>query len=106
MSTREKLSQEVISAFTSARSGWSAAPPTADAGEPASLTKTFTFKDYASGVAFAVRVAFAAEKRDHHPDMLLSWGRVRVAWSTHDAGGVTQLDADMADATDRLYTAA
>lgn len=100
MSTREKLSDEAISTFVSGRSGW---VTSAKPGEPSAIEKTFTFKEYASGVTFAVRLAFAAEKRDHHPDMLVSWGKVRVTWSTHDAGGVTQVDADMADVTDRIY---
>jgi 4a-hydroxytetrahydrobiopterin dehydratase len=43
-----------------------------------------------------------AEKRDHHPDILVGWGRTRVLWTTHDAGGITQLDLDLATATDAL----
>jgi 4a-hydroxytetrahydrobiopterin dehydratase len=43
-----------------------------------------------------------AEKKDHHPDVELKWGSVRVTWSTHDAGGVTQLDLDAAQATDAI----
>ena len=45
---------------------------------------------------------YAAEKRDHHPDMELGWGKAKVAWSTHDAGGLTQLDLDLAETTEKL----
>jgi 4a-hydroxytetrahydrobiopterin dehydratase len=43
-----------------------------------------------------------AEKRDHHPDVTIGWGKARVLWTTHDAGGVTDLDLALAEATDGL----
>ena len=95
---RAKLSDEAVSAFLSAHPGWSRL------GEPA-LSKTFSFRDYAAGIAFVVRLAFAAEKRDHHPDLHVHWGRVRVDWSTHDAGGITAVDIEMAETADRIYQA-
>jgi 4a-hydroxytetrahydrobiopterin dehydratase len=94
MSKREKLSDEAVEAFLGAHPGWSK--------ESGVLTRTFAFADYAAGIAFAVRVGFAAEARDHHPDLFLGWRRVRVAWSTHDAGGITALDTEMAERTDAL----
>lgn len=103
MSSRDKLTNEGLSAFLSSRVGWFL---TAPVGAPAALEKIYTFKDYPSGVAFAVRVAFAAERRDHHPNIHLYWGKVHVAWSTHDAGGVTEVDTQMADVTDALYAGA
>jgi 4a-hydroxytetrahydrobiopterin dehydratase len=95
MSMREKLSDQAIEAFLAAHPGWERA------AKPA-LTKTFTFGDYAAGIAFAVRLGFAAEARDHHPDIHIGWRRVQVVWSTHDAGGITALDAEMAERTDAL----
>ncbi len=68
------------------------------------LVKEFTFKDYAAGLAFVVRIACLAEKRDHHPDIELRWGKVKVRWTTHDAGGITRLDLEMAEATSQLAT--
>jgi len=53
-------------------------------------------------MGFVVALGVIAEKRDHHPDMLVTWGRVRVQWSTHDAGGVTELDLELAEATGEL----
>lgn len=67
------------------------------------LEKTFTFDSYAEGVAFAVKVALYAEKADHHPDSLeIMWGKVRVAYVTHSAGGVTRLDLESAAQIDTL----
>ncbi len=67
------------------------------------IEKTFTFDTYAEGVAFAVKVALHAEKTDHHPDSLeIMWGKVRVAYVTHSAGGVTSLDLEAAAQIDTL----
>jgi len=57
------------------------------------IVKTFAFASYAEGVAFAVRVALDAEHHNHHPDELaILWKKVRVAYVTHSAGGVTAKD--------------
>jgi 4a-hydroxytetrahydrobiopterin dehydratase len=57
------------------------------------LERTFKCSSYADGVAFAVKVAMLAEKLDHHPDSLeIGWKKVRVAFVTHSAGGLTALD--------------
>ena len=53
-------------------------------------------------LGFVVRVGLLSEKRDHHPDVALGWGRARIRWTTHDAGGITQLDLDLAEATSKL----
>ncbi len=95
MSSRQKLQEEAITAFFTTHAGWSRA------GE--AISRTYTFPDFSAALAFVVRVGLAAEKRDHHPDVHLGWGRVTVVWSTHDAGGITGVDAEMAEATDRLY---
>jgi 4a-hydroxytetrahydrobiopterin dehydratase len=66
------------------------------------ITRLYKLADFASGLGFVVRIGCMAEKKDHHPDVELKWGSVRVTWSTHDAGGVTQLDLDAAQATDEI----
>lgn len=67
------------------------------------VEKTFVFSSYPDGVAFALKVAMAAEKTDHHPDSLeIMWGKVKVAYVTHSAGGVTRLDLDAAGQVDKL----
>jgi 4a-hydroxytetrahydrobiopterin dehydratase len=61
------------------------------------LEREFKCSSYADGVAFAVKVAMLAEKMDHHPDSLeIGWKKVRVAFVTHSAGGLTALDFDAA----------
>ena len=69
------------------------------------LHRTVTFDGYRDAVAFTVRVALEAEAADHHPDLLLSWGRVEVSLTSHDAGGVTDRDLDMARTIDGLVQA-
>jgi 4a-hydroxytetrahydrobiopterin dehydratase len=96
MSDRDRLSVEAIDAFLAKSAGWEREP-----GREA-IGRTFAFGDYAAGIAFAVRVGFAAEAKDHHPDLHVGWRKVRVVWATHDAGGVTGLDVAMAAATDAL----
>lgn len=95
MSSREKLTDVAIDAFVATHPGW------IRKGE--ALVRSFKFADYSSALAFVVRVSLAAEKRDHHPDVLLGWGRAEVTWSTHDAGGITAFDTSMAEVTDKLY---
>lgn len=61
------------------------------------LARAFVFKSYSSGVAFALQVAMLCEKLDHHPDSLeITWKKVRVAFVTHSAGGLTALDFEAA----------
>jgi 4a-hydroxytetrahydrobiopterin dehydratase len=95
MSSREKLATEKVDDFVATHPGW--------VHKENTLCRSFAFADYSSALAFVVRVALAAEKRDHHPDILLGWGRAEVTWSTHDAGGITAVDTSMAEVTDKLY---
>jgi 4a-hydroxytetrahydrobiopterin dehydratase len=60
------------------------------------ITKTFQFKSFNQAWGWMNRVALVAEKMDHHPEWTNVYGRVEVTLSTHDAGGVTQLDIDLA----------
>jgi 4a-hydroxytetrahydrobiopterin dehydratase len=66
------------------------------------IVKSFTFADFPAAFAFMTRVAFAAEKADHHPDWSNVWNRVDVLLSTHDAGGVTQKDIALAEKIDAV----
>ena len=96
MTRPTKLDAAAVNAWISAHPGWERA------GEGA-IAKQYKLPDFASALAFVVRVGCLAERRDHHPDVELGWGRARVSWSTHDAGGVTQLDLDAAEATDQRF---
>ena len=66
-----------------------------DAGR-AALRRDFRFADFNQAFAFMTRVALYAEKNDHHPEWFNVYNRVEVTLTTHDAGGVTQRDIDMA----------
>ena len=57
-----------------------------------SLTRQFVFTTFPDAIAFVTRLAFDAEAADHHPDLLISYRKVTVTWSTHSAGGVTEKD--------------
>jgi len=84
---------------------WLAAHPGWERVGTHALARAFACGDFASAVAFVVKVGMHAEKRDHHPDVELGWGRARFLWTTHDAGGVTALDLELAEATDRAAPA-
>ena len=94
MGNRDKVRADEIAQFAATHPGWSS--------EGKALTKTFSFEAYRAAIAFVVEIGFAAEARNHHPDLFVTWGRVRVDWSTHDAGGITKLDLEMAEATDAI----
>ena len=96
MTRPTRLDATIVDAWVAAHPGWERA------GEGA-IARRYTFPDFAAALAFVVRVGCLAERRDHHPDVELGWGRARVAWSTHDAGGVTQLDLDAAEATNQRF---
>ncbi|MGN6149774.1 MAG: 4a-hydroxytetrahydrobiopterin dehydratase [Rhizomicrobium sp.] len=62
------------------------------------IAKNFKFKDFNEAFGFMTRVALLADKMDHHPEWFNVYNKVEVTLSTHDAGGVTQNDIDMAKA--------
>ncbi len=68
------------------------------------LVKIVTRKDFASALDFVNQVGVLAEKRDHHPDIAISWNKVTLRLSTHSAGGLTELDLELAKAIDALGT--
>ena len=60
------------------------------------IIRAFECASFADAVAFVVRIGFFAEAANHHPDIDVRWRTVRVALTTHDAGGLTALDLDLA----------
>jgi 4a-hydroxytetrahydrobiopterin dehydratase len=62
------------------------------------ITKTFSFEDFSEAWGFMNRAALKAEQMDHHPEWFNVYNRVEVKLTTHDAGGVTVLDIEMARA--------
>lgn len=67
------------------------------------IRRRFAFADFAQAFAFMTQVALAAEKRDHHPEWSNVYNRVDVVLSTHDAGGLTEKDLDLARVCDAAY---
>lgn len=66
------------------------------------LVRTLKFKDFSQAFGFLTRVALIAEKQDHHPEFTSVWNRVDFRLTTHDAGGITDRDAKLAEAINRL----
>jgi 4a-hydroxytetrahydrobiopterin dehydratase len=66
------------------------------------ITKKFVFKDFNQAFGFMARAALVAEKMDHHPEWFNVYKTVEVTLSTHDAGGLTELDVKLAGEMDRL----
>ncbi|MGZ3308372.1 MAG: 4a-hydroxytetrahydrobiopterin dehydratase [Xanthobacteraceae bacterium] len=76
--------------------GWS------EAKDRDAISRTFTFRDFNEAFGFMTRAALIAEKLDHHPEWFNVYDKVEVTLATHDAGGVTDRDVELAVAMDRL----
>ncbi len=94
MSRPPLLAETEIAANLASLPGW--------VHEGGALRRELLFEDFSEAFGFMTRVALAAEKLDHHPDWSNVWNRVAVALSTHDAGGVTDLDFRLAHVMQRL----
>lgn len=70
--------------------------------DPDGISRRFTFPDFVSAFGFMTRVAISAEKADHHPEWSNVYNRVDIILTTHDAGGLSQRDIDLAKAIDAL----
>ncbi|MBX3173756.1 MAG: 4a-hydroxytetrahydrobiopterin dehydratase [Gemmatimonadaceae bacterium] len=92
MARPSRLSESEIAARLATLPGWSRA---GDA-----ITRTFTFGGFPDAVAFVQRLVAPAEAREHHPDLDLRYNRVIVSLSTHDQGGLTTLDFELAALVD------
>jgi len=66
------------------------------------ISRTFVFKDFVAAIKFVNKVATLAEKAWHHPDIDIRWNKVMLALTTHDAGGLTAKDFELAAKFDRL----
>ena len=95
MQMRNKLTVDARKAVAKLP-GWSEV-----AGRDA-ITKKFVFKDFNAAFGFMTRAALVAEKMDHHPEWFNVYKNVEVTLSTHDAGGVTELDIKLAEAMERI----
>jgi 4a-hydroxytetrahydrobiopterin dehydratase len=85
---RVKLDSKQIEAMLADAPGWS------ESG--GKVTRTFEFPTYAAGVVFASAVAHIADSMDHHPDLLIGYRKVSVSVNTHDVGGISPWDFELA----------
>jgi 4a-hydroxytetrahydrobiopterin dehydratase len=92
----QKLTSEARKSALAKLSGWSEV-----SGRDA-IAKKFVFKDFNAAFGFMTRAALIAEKLDHHPEWFNVYKNVEVTLSTHDAGGVTELDVKLAQEMDRI----
>ena len=92
----ERLLAEARKAALQELSGW------AEVSGREAIARTFTFKDFNEAFGFMSRAALVAEKKDHHPEWRNVYKTVEVVLATHDAGGVTQLDIDLAKAMNAI----
>jgi 4a-hydroxytetrahydrobiopterin dehydratase len=92
----QKLNADARKAALAKLQGWSEVQ-----GRDA-ITKKFVFADFNAAFGFMTRSALVAEKLDHHPEWFNVYKTVEVTLSTHDAGGVTELDVKLAQAMDKL----
>ena len=95
----QKLNAEARKSALAGLAGWTEVP-----GREA-IAKTFTFKDFNEAFGFMSRAALVAEKHDHHPEWRNVYKTVEVALSTHDAGGVTAKDIELATAMNAIAKA-
>jgi 4a-hydroxytetrahydrobiopterin dehydratase len=91
--SRTKLSEQQLQSSLAALNASAASPWQVVDGK---LHKEFQFRDFSEAFGFMARVALAAEVMDHHPEWLNVYRTVRVDLSTHDAGGITELDFALA----------
>ncbi len=86
----EKLNDAARTAALADLTGW------AEVEGRDAITNTFTFENFNQAFGFMSRVALKAEAMNHHPEWFNVWNRVEVTLSTHDAGGLTELDVELA----------
>ena len=88
----QKLNAESIRGWLDARKGWKR--------RSNKLMKDFEFASFRDSIVFVNRVASIADQHDHHPDIDIRYTTVTLTLSTHDAGGITEKDLDVAEQID------
>lgn len=92
--SRERLSEDEINGRLSGLSGWQVVD--------GSLKKRLSFLNFRESLEFVNKVGEIAENFDHHPDMTFGWGYAEVAFTTHDSGGITAKDFELAGEVDKI----
>ena len=91
---RKKLSAEESENALADLNGWKI--------EGVNLKKRFEFKNFAESLAFVDQIGAIAETADHHPDICFGWGYAEFSITTHDTGGLTRKDFDLAKEIDAI----
>ena len=92
----QKLTGDARKTALAKLAGWS------EVKDRDAITRTFVFRDFNEAFGFMTRAALIAEKLDHHPEWFNVYKTVEVTLSTHDAGGLTELDVKLAEAMDKV----
>jgi 4a-hydroxytetrahydrobiopterin dehydratase len=93
-----KLSKEQITRWLAEIDSWEII----NTGTYESLEKSFSLPDFSEGIKFAAAIAELANAQDHHPEIVISWGKVNVRWWTHTVKGLSENDFIMAAKIDKL----
>jgi 4a-hydroxytetrahydrobiopterin dehydratase len=91
---RKKMTTEEAGDRANKTAGWKV--------ENDALEKRFEFQNFAESLAFVNRVGEIAEAADHHPDITFGWGYAELRTTTHDRGGITDVDFALVEKIDRL----
>ena len=91
---REILSPDKLTAALKTLNGWTA--------DGKLLKKNFKFENFAAALEFVNRVGALAEAADHHPDITFGWGYAELSLTTHDRGGITDVDIALATKIDAI----
>ena len=94
---RKKMTADEIEASLAGTDGWRV--------DGEYLHKRFDFANFAESLAFVNQVGEIAEAADHHPDITFGWGYVELRTTTHDRGGITDVDFDLVGKVDQLGSA-
>lgn len=94
----DRLDSGQIQAALAALPGWRY-----DASRGGMIRRDFKFGDFAHAFAFMTQIALVAQRRDHHPEWSNVYDRVEIALTTHDAGGLSQRDVDLARYADEAF---
>ena len=91
---RKKLSPDEVASALAGLKGWRSSG--------SEIEKLYEFPAYKDGLVFACAVGYIADGMDHHPDLTVGYRKVKVVLSTHDAGGITELDVRLAKRIETL----
>ena len=96
---KKLLDQSSVNTYLQSLAGWSIRK----IDEEHALHKSFKLKDFSSSIEFAKKICDIANSNDHHPRLVVNWGKLDVYWWSHDMGGINTNDIIMAAQTENIY---